>query len=388
MRVMPDFPVEGLERVLLALRLRPYFLRPPQRLAGARAVFGDNGAMQAIPRRHLLMVGKALVSAAAIIFIISRFDLPFFLSYWHELDASSVIVSLAVLALETTLVAGMRLKLVLRALRADYPLARLSQIALCGFFVEQVAFGFVGGDAMRLWLLHRMGVPFRTAVEAIVIDRCLGLSALLLLVLVGLPGFLELFPIFAQPTILIAGGTLVAVAASFLLFILVGRTKYRTHPLRVEIAKLFSAVQTAGVRRCFLLTFMLACITHLMNVLVFFVIGQNLGLSVTPAQWFFIVPPALLFSMIPISAGGWGLREGVLILALARLGVPPEEAIVPSLIFGLGILVVTLPGAWVWLTNRKLDPAKDEQPFAGVGDDSNSLGPMKIDGASNKTTGV
>jgi hypothetical protein len=84
------------------------------------------------------------------------------------------------------------------------------------------------------------------------------------------------------------------------------------------------------------------------------------------------------------------LREGVLILALASLGVPAEQAIVPSLIFGLGILVVTLPGAWVWLTSRKLDPAEDEQrtPFSGVGDDSNSLGPVKIGGASNKTTGV
>src|SRR5262249_44536406 len=103
--------------------------------------------LQAIPRRHLLTIGKVLVSAAAIIFIISRFDLPFFLSHWHKLTALPVAVSLAVLAIETTVVAGMRLKLVLRSLGTDYPLVRTSQIALCGFFVEQVAFGFVGGDA-------------------------------------------------------------------------------------------------------------------------------------------------------------------------------------------------------------------------------------------------
>jgi uncharacterized membrane protein YbhN (UPF0104 family) len=337
--------------------------------------------LQAIPRRHLLTIGKALVSAAAILFIISRFDWPFFLSYWHKLSAPLVMLSLAVLAIETTLVAGMRLKLVLKALGADYSLARTSQIALCGFFVEQVAFGFVGGDAMRLWLLHRIDVPFRKAFEALVIDRCLGLGALLLLVLAGLPGFLDLLPSFAQPTIVIAGATVAAVTGSVLLFLLVGRTTGRAHSVRVEIANLYLVIRSPGTRRYFLLTVVLACFTHLMNVLVFIFIGQNLGLPVTPAQWFFVVSPTLLFSMIPISAGGWGLREGVLIFALASLGVAPEEAIVPSLIFGLGILVVTLPGAWVWLASRGLD--------SETGDEPNSLGAVKFGGASdNKYLGT
>ena len=343
--------------------------------------------LQALPRRHLLTIVKALVSAAAIIFIISRFDLPFFLSHWHKLSVPTMIMCLAVLAIETILVAGLRLKLVLKALGADYPLARTSQIALCGFFVEQLAFGFVGGDAVRLWLLHRMDLPFRKAVEALVIDRCLGLGALLLLVLVGLPSFLHLLPSFTQPIIYIAGLTVVALAGSILLFLLVGRTKYRTHSLRVEIANLyFAVVRNTGIRRYFLLTFMLACLTHLMNVLIFFLVGQNLGVPVTLAQWFFIVPPALLFSMIPISAGGWGLREGALIFALASLGVPAEEAIVPSLIFGLGILVVTLPGALVWLANRKTESAENDlrTPVPAIGDDyPNSLDPAKIGGAGD-----
>jgi glycosyltransferase 2 family protein len=284
-------------------------------------------------------------------------------------------LSLAVLAIETTLVAGMRLKFVLKALGANYSLARTSQIALCGFFVEQVAFGFVGGDAMRLWLLHRMDVPFRKALEALVIDRCLGLGALLLLVLAGLSGLLNLLPRLTQPIIFIAGATLVAVIGSVLLFLLAGRTKDRAHSVRVEIANLYFVIRSPGTRRYLLLTFMLACLTHLMNILVFVFIGRNLGLPVTPAQWFFIVPPALLFSMIPISAGGWGLREGVLIFALASLGVAPEEAIVPSLIFGLGILVVTLPGVLVWLGNRGSASETEDQPnslesvkFGGVND--------------------
>jgi uncharacterized protein (TIRG00374 family) len=329
--------------------------------------------LPAVPRRHLLTIGKVLVSAATIVFIASRFDWPSFLSYWHKLSPPSVMLPLAVLAIETTLVAGMRLKLVLKALGADYPLARTSQIALCGFFVEQVAFGFVGGDAMRLWLLHQIEVPVRKALEALVIDRCLGLGALLLVVLAGLSGFLDLLPSFTQLTVFIAGVTLAAaVVGSVLLFLLAGRIQDRVHSVPVAIADLYCVIRSPGTRRYVLLTFMLASLTHLMNILVFILIGRNLGLPVTSAQWFFIVPPALLFSMIPISAGGWGLREGVLIFALASLGVAPEEAIVPSLIFGLGILVVTMPGVVIWLANRGSNSETADQP--------NSLESVKLGG--------
>jgi hypothetical protein len=76
-------------------------------------------------------------------------------------------------------------------------------------------------------------------------------------------------------------------------------------------------------------------------------------LPVRLAQWFFIVPAALLFSMLPITAGGWGLREGILVFSLQGLGVRPEEAVVPSIVFGLGTLLVTLPGGLIWLANRR-----------------------------------
>jgi len=88
------------------------------------------------------------------------------------------------------------------------------------------------------------------------------------------------------------------------------------------------------VRRCYLLVFALAFTTHVLNVFVFFLIGRNLEVVVSLEQWLFIVPSVLLFSMLPISAGGWGLREVSLIVALGGLGVRPEEAIIPRSCLG------------------------------------------------------
>jgi hypothetical protein len=47
------------------------------------------------------------------------------------------------------------------------------------------------------------------------------------------------------------------------------------------------------------------------------------------------------------------LREASFVLGLASFGIRPEEAILPPIIFGLGVLVAALPGGVIWLANRK-----------------------------------
>jgi glycosyltransferase 2 family protein len=88
-------------------------------------------------------------------------------------------------------------------------------------------------------------------------------------------------------------------------------------------------------------------------VLVIFMPGRSLGLAVTLPQWFFVVPSSLFLAMLPISAGGWGMREACFIVALGSIGIPPEQAIVPSVLFGLCVLLVALPGGIVWLVQRR-----------------------------------
>jgi uncharacterized membrane protein YbhN (UPF0104 family) len=101
------------------------------------------------------------------------------------------------------------------------------------------------------------------------------------------------------------------------------------------------------------IVFALAATTHLLNVLVFWMLGQSLGLTMTFDQWFIVVPTVLLISMLPISIGGWGVREGVMVVALHGLGVPSEEALLSSILFGLCVVIATLPGAIFWIATRK-----------------------------------
>ncbi len=216
--------------------------------------------------------GKFAISAALIWAISTRLDFNFFYSQWHKLNPLLVAGFLVLVALQMTVVSGMRLKLLLECLGTKQPLFRTSQVELSGFFFEQIAFGFVGGDAMRLWLMHRVGIPLRQAFKALLVDRCLGFGALLLLVALGLPGLLQLIPNLEDriPRALI-WATIFLIAIVVFVILLLLPEKYRRHPVLTEIGELVSvALRDSFVRYRFLLAFAFATVTHLLNVFIFF----------------------------------------------------------------------------------------------------------------------
>jgi len=47
---------------------------------------------------------------------------------------------------------------------------------------------------------------------------------------------------------------------------------------------------------------------------------------------------------VPISVGGWGVREGAMVTALGLVNIAPSVALAVSIQFGLIMLVVGLPG--------------------------------------------
>ena len=64
--------------------------------------------------------------------------------------------------------------------------------------------------------------------------------------------------------------------------------------------------------------------------------------------------PALLAASLPISLGGWGVRELTLISGLAHIGIHPTTALSLSLLFGVCGILGTLPGVPIWLIRRNM----------------------------------
>jgi glycosyltransferase 2 family protein len=59
-------------------------------------------------------------------------------------------------------------------------------------------------------------------------------------------------------------------------------------------------------------------------------------------------------AMVPASIAGWGVRESIMIYGFGLAGVPPEAALIASILVGLSLAAVGLLGGLTWLvqTNR------------------------------------
>jgi hypothetical protein len=91
------------------------------------------------------------------------------------------------------------------------------------------------------------------------------------------------------------------------------------------------------------------CCVHAVTVLIIWLLGQAQGLSVSAfdAAVLFVVMVGI--ALVPISIGGWGLREIPVVAVMGDYGLAPERALLFSVCFGLVLVAGALPGALVWL---------------------------------------
>ena len=82
-----------------------------------------------------------------------------------------------------------------------------------------------------------------------------------------------------------------------------------------------------------------------------------IGAPVSGRQTLLIAPLVLAAAALPISVGGWGVREGAAAALFGAMGLPATQGAAASAAFGALSLVAALPGAWVLLHSR--EHAKD-----------------------------
>ena len=90
-----------------------------------------------------------------------------------------------------------------------------------------------------------------------------------------------------------------------------------------------------------------------LNLLAIWAIGCVYTSEISLFVVFSAIPITLLIAMIPISVGGWGLREGAFVISLGLFGISSELALIISVTFRLGSLIVYLP-ALLWAFKKQV----------------------------------
>jgi uncharacterized membrane protein YbhN (UPF0104 family) len=101
----------------------------------------------------------------------------------------------------------------------------------------------------------------------------------------------------------------------------------------------------------------LSAAAQLGSVLAVWALATGLGLALPFGAALAVVPAIILITFIPLSLGGWGLREGASVVMFGFIGLGAESALAVSVLLGIALLVSSLPGCWLWLKEGRRLPA-------------------------------
>jgi len=93
----------------------------------------------------------------------------------------------------------------------------------------------------------------------------------------------------------------------------------------------------------------LSCLVITLTINAVILFAHGFGVELAPAAAYLVVPVAVLSSSLPISIGGWGVREASLSYGLILFGVAADDAALLGLALGIGLLLASLPGGIVML---------------------------------------
>lgn len=238
-----------------------------------------------------------------------------------------------------------RWEMLLNIGKHDITFVKTLQINLTSQLANLVFITSIGGMVARIALTVQQGASLFKSLIATFFDRLMTLSTLVVLAAAFLPGLSRYVD---NHTFNVLSGylsvfiiTMFVFAPLFLNFVILrmpqmarlkGRMRYGVRYLRIllnntpRMAKLI-AVSILAQLGLFMAVF---CLT------------LSSGVNISLLDLMTVLPMISLVASLPVSIGGWGIREGAFIYGLGLLGVPMETAFLISIQVGLISMLSTV----------------------------------------------
>lgn len=295
---------------------------------------------------HWLFALKIVVTCALLIWVLRNASLTSLSNLILGADLWLIVAGVLVL-FSILLPATVRWQLVLRSLSTRLSYNMLFTWMVAASFFNQVLPSTMGGDVFRAHWCRRAAIKLSTALSSILIDRLCALISGILLCLLSIPLLIELLE--GRELLMALAAPVAGVAGLFLL--LIARYLSQSRFTIIRTVATFSAqlYSTLFSLRTGMWIIIAGLITHLVRIVGIWILSDALQLDIHLLTCLALVPICLLLSMVPISLGGWGVRESVFVVAFGYAGVSATDALALSVVFGFASIVAALPGALVWL---------------------------------------
>ncbi len=289
----------------------------------------------------MLFAIQLAVSLILVSWLLRRIDLS---AIREELSRARLPLAVlgAALFFGRNVLAAFRWQLLLRAIDIHRSIATLFKHYMISYFASSVLPSAVAGDLGRTFLI---GARPSSVAASVTVERLAGTLA------VGL---------FAHALLFLDGAefqklklALVAVDLGIVLFVLVAWILMRSPRLqdmtRWRPRFLLGFFEALHVYRqpgaLLFVTFLLSLIFQALGILGIVVFGRAIGDATAAWIYFALLPAFWLFSLIPISIGGFGLREGAFVYLFTQAGGSDVHANVLALFLLLMAVFQAVIGA-------------------------------------------
>lgn len=283
-------------------------------------------------KKGVALLAKMVLAAALVYLLVRRGDLDFRLI--AGIDWTSRVAGVVILGGGSVLVGllllAWRLILLLNHLGVRVSFRRMLAVTMFCSLSGAVLPGLVGGDVVKAVLLFGDTAGRRSrAVGAVIVDRAIGVYALLLLGTAALAaawatGRVLSIPLWIQFVVPMGVLALTAAAAvtrwaSLARFRVAARLYQRlpARPRNVAGVMRDCLHDPAVMGKCV----MLAVLNHSLVVVSFVTAAIVLGLDVPLWTHFVISPAAMVMNMVPLTPGGIGVAEGAFAFLYAQAGL-------------------------------------------------------------------
>ncbi|MDJ0845579.1 lysylphosphatidylglycerol synthase transmembrane domain-containing protein [Crocosphaera sp.] len=296
----------------------------------------------------LLKIG---VSIGLLLFALMQLDLQETWRQFHQLSAVFVIIALLYYTF-LQLLSSWRWQIVLHSTENLASINVLFSSYLVGMFLNNFLPGSLGGDVYRVYRVTQETKDWQATFVSVFLERFSGLAVLSVLAALSLPlafellGSWDVIILFVAVVVALVGGVMVLISPKLLNWAEPWLVRLRLGKLAESLARTQTLLlQFAQDRQALAYSLLLSLILDLGIIHYHYLVAQQLQLSISFWQLLVFIPIVSVVTLLPISVGGLGVREGLWIYLFARIGLTSEQAVLLSLIItGLGWLLSLVGG--------------------------------------------
>lgn len=305
----------------------------------------DPQTPDAVPprRRRLLELALTVVVGAALLALTLHFvDVTRVADSLRRIGPGAAILA-AILALVQVGLCALRWSLISRLTPAPLRLRDATLGYLEAAFINAFLPSLIVSDGTRMVRAMSSGATPTYAFVGVASDRLVALCAL---AVASATGLLFLPEASKHPLLVLALiGLLPGFVIGLVVLDLMGRYFVRLSKFRIvrpflELASLMERLRRMPGLTAIVLT--ISLLGHAFCAGAFYVLSQQLGLGIGYWAMFALSAPIIVYSSVPISIGGWGLREALSAAMFGLVGVAPASGVALSIAYGLLMSAVGL----------------------------------------------